>query len=173
MSSTELGKAVATLQVRTDQHAAQLDAHGRILQTLTEQASQHSAMLMKHADLHTKHAEAIVAAKEVGRVAMQSTSDLAQEFRNSMASLGQYLAENDRKRAVEAADTEKRHAQDASEFRAAIKRLAGAQEQMAIQSVASGQAMQTLARWQNHPLLKIVGAIIGAAIASYLAARGH
>jgi hypothetical protein len=143
-------------------HAQQLEAHGRILHTLTEQSAQHGAMLLKHAELHTSHAESIAAAREGARQAQQSTSDLGQEFRASMVSLSRYMS-----------DTEKRRSVEVGELRDAIKAMAAAQQQMALQSVDTGNAMATLTRWQNHPILKVLGAIIGSAIAGYLAAKGH
>jgi hypothetical protein len=158
----EMQSAVASLASTVARHDEQLEAQGRILRTLTEQSAQHGVMLLEHAKLHTKHAEANVSARELARQAMQSTTDLGAEFRTSMQGLARHMAE-----------TERGRSEEIGELRKAMTSMATAQQQMAIQSVDSGRAMATLTSWYNHPIIKTIGAVIGAAIASYLAAKGH
>lgn len=41
------------------------------------------------------------------------------------------------------------------------------------QSLVQNPMLERLSKWHAHPLIKVVGAIIASAIASYLAAKGH
>jgi hypothetical protein len=77
---------------RIDGHDDKLSAHDRLLLMLADQTAAHGKMLLEHAKLHTQHAEANIATREQARVATQSSSDLAKEWREAAAAIDKHFS---------------------------------------------------------------------------------
>jgi chromosome segregation ATPase len=113
-----------------------------------QQQMEHGKILLKHAELHTQHAESIAATRDQARRATESASDLSKEWKDAAQAIDRHVSG--------IANTQS----------GAIQRLATAQEQMNEQREKDREEQQL----QTAALNQLVKAVSSKRFAVYVAA---